>query len=44
VNAPEVEVVEGETLTLVVRCVSDRARQKRFYQNLLGRIGLGSSN
>jgi hypothetical protein len=44
VNAREEEVVEGSTLTLIVRCVGDRERQRRFYQHLLTRLGLASSN
>jgi hypothetical protein len=42
--APEEEVVEGSTLTLIVRCVGDRERQKRFYKYLLTQLGLASSN
>lgn len=44
VNALEEEVVEGSTLTLIVRCVGDKERQKRFYKHLLSRLGLSSSN
>jgi hypothetical protein len=44
VIAPEEEVVEGSTLTLIVRCVGDRERQKRFYKYLLTQLGLASSN